>query len=238
MPSHLEDTTRTLLDTGSDSTLRLIWQDAQTRKFIQVGELAQLDDDSFSFAYTQGALHPQFVPLAEFPDLNTVYHSNDLPAFFRNRVMSAHRDTYAQYCGWLGLADAVTPMEVLARTGGGRATDTFHVVGSFRPSGGLVTGRFFASGIRYVQHADEQLKHLHVGQGLQLRHQPDNPVNDRALLIDAARDRPVGWVPDWLVDDVHDLLSQTEVVVEVEKVNLRAPSHLKLLCMLRARMPS
>ena len=74
---------------------------------------------------------PDFVPLLEYPDPESAYVSNELPAFFANRVLSAARPNCARYLDWLGvdaLDDQDVPFEVLARTGGGRATDTFHVV--------------------------------------------------------------------------------------------------------------
>lgn len=103
----------------SVSMLRLVWQDVDTRRFIEVGRLSQLAHGAFSFQYTEGANHPRFQCLAEFPDRDCIYQSNALPAFFSNRVMSSQRESYGQYCNWLGLSDVASPMEILARTGGG-----------------------------------------------------------------------------------------------------------------------
>lgn len=218
----------------SVSMLRLVWQDVDTRRFIEVGRLSQLADGAFSFQYSDGADHPRFQCLAEFPDRDGIYESNALPAFFGNRVMSSQRESYGQYCGWLGLSDVATPMEILARTGGGRATDTFHVVDSFLPLDGVHSGRFFASGVRYLDGADERLRALVPGQELLLRPQPDNPVNELAILLDADAGQPVGWVPDWLVGEVHELLNAGAVHVRVAQVNPDAPSHLRLMCALEA----
>lgn len=214
--------------------LRLVWQDRDTRRFVEVGRLTELADGAFSFHYTEGANHPSFQCLAEFPDRHGVYQSHELPAFFGNRVMSSQRASYSQYCTWLGLSDVSTPMEILARTGGARATDTFHVVDSFAESNGVRRGRFFASGVRHVDGADSRLRTLCPGQELLLRPQPDNPVNPLAILLDATADEPVGWVPDWLVGEIHALVGCGAVRVSVAQVNLDAPSHLKLLCMLEA----
>lgn len=220
--------------TPSVGMLRLVWQDVDSRRFIEVGRLSQLADGAFSFQYTDGADHPRFQCLAEFPDRHSIYQSNALPAFFGNRVMSSQRESYAQYCSWLGLSDVATPMEILARTGGGRATDTFHVVDSFLPARGVHAGRFFVSGIRYVDGADERLRALVLGQELLLCPQPDNPVNELAILLDVEAGQPVGWVPDWLVEEVHGLRKAGAVHVRVAQVNPDAPSHLKLMCALEA----
>lgn len=219
----------------SVSMLRLVWQDVDSRRFIEVGRLSQLADGAFSFQYTEGADHPRFQCLAEFPDRHCIYQSNALPAFFGNRVMSSQRESYGQYCSWLGLSDVVAPMEILARTGGGRATDTFHVVDSFLPSEGVHRGRFFASGIRHLKGADERLRALVPGQELMLRPQPENPVNELAILLDADAGKPVGWVPDWLVGEVHALLDAGVVHVRVAQVNRDAPPHLRLMCTLEVK---
>ena len=216
-------------------TLLLVWQHPATRRFAKVARLASAES-GYRFEYLDGARDPAFEPLHSFPDLDHVYYTRHLPAFFQNRVMSRKRGSYVQYATWLGLDPALdAPFEVLARTGGGRATDTFHVVQEprLRP-GEQTTIRFFASGLSHVQGALGRLLVVKPGDALQLRAEPTNPVNTRALLIDAAADEAVGWVPDWLLDEVHQLRTSREFNLQVEQVNFDAPWHLKLLCRLDA----
>ncbi len=233
MRSALESSA-TRMGTDQVQMLRLVWQDVQTRQFIEVARLSQLNDGAFCFEYTEGANHPRFRCLAEFPDRKSIYSSKVLPAFFGNRVMSAQRDSYAEYCGWLGLSDVAAPIEILARTGGGRATDTFHVVDSFSAFDGVRRGRFFVSGIRHLDGASECLAQLDEGAELLLRPQPENPANKLAILLDASAGMPVGWVPDWLVREVHEMLAGGDVRVTVAQVNPDAPPHLRLMCLLEA----
>lgn len=221
--------------------LLLIWQDPQSRRFVRVGELNALVDGRFAFRYLPEAREPSFSPLVQFPDLDKVYVADAFPAFFANRVMSRHRSSYGEYRHRLGLEapDADTQFEVLARTGGPRATDTFHVVDDLRPSAdGRVVSRFLASGVRYIDGADDRLHSMRAGQVLQLRDQPDNPANPRAVLIDVRDDAPVGHVPDWLLDDVHALRgTASQITLVAERINRDAPSHLRLLCRLEALLP-
>ena len=43
----------------------------------------------------------------------------------------------------------------------------------------------------------------------------------------------MGWVPDWLVDDIHALRAQdADIEVLVERDNPDTPAHLRLLCRL------
>lgn len=228
-------------DVGVERAMRrllLIWQDPQSRRFVRVGQLEELAGGRFVFRYLPAAREGGFSPLVQFPKLDDVYVSEALPAFFANRVMSRHRDSYGVYRHQIGLetAGADTPVEVLARTGGQRATDTFHIVDDLQPSAdGRVVGRFLASGVRYLPGADERLRNMAPDQLLQLRDEPDNPVNPRAILIDVRDGAPIGHVPDWLVDDIHHLRdAASEITLVAERVNPDAPPHLRLLCRLEA----
>lgn len=217
--------------------LLVVWQDPASRRFIRVGRLDELEDGRYAFRYLAEARTEDFSPLVQFPDLDALYVSDSLPAFFSNRVMSRQRASYGDFREWLGLTveGQDTPIEVLARTGGPRATDTFHIVDDLRQLGDRRVSRFFASGVRHLKGADEQLAKMEAGHRLCLRTEPDNPANKRALLIDAEAGTPVGYVPDWLVNEVHDLRdSGYELDVVAERINPTAPAHLRLLCRLEA----
>lgn len=217
-------------------SLILVWQDPETRKFVRVARFSQLSDRRYSFEYEPGVERlERFFPLAEFPVVKRIYVSDVLPAFFENRIMSHDRPSYDRYLGWLGLERGLdTPMEVLARTGGTRATDTFHLVDA-PVVGDRMSSRFFVSGVRHIAGAVERLADVKIGDELQLRPEPQNPVDDRALLIDVESDVPVGWVPSWLLDEVHRFMGEGhDVRIQVERLNLDAPDHLKLLARIDA----
>lgn len=204
-----------------------------------MGELTSLGGGEYGFAYTDGAGNADLVPLAEFPDLGASYVTRSLPAFFANRVMSSRRSSYRTYLSWLGLGDAPTPMEILARTGGGRATDTFHVVDPFDPGeGGLRSGRFFACGLGHVDQIDAALSDVRPGHKLRLVDEPETPGTPLAIQLGAGRardERTVGWVPDWLVGDAQEMReTYVDPTITVDRVNRDAPNHLKLLCLLVA----
>ena len=215
-------------------SLRLIWQDEGSRQFVHVATLSQVEAENFVFRYEKGAEHENFATLAEFPELDRVYTVNSLPAFFSNRAMSPRRASYPQYCSWLGLSEVPTPMEILARSGGGRATDTFHVVDDFRPVDGQVEGFFLASGVRHKA-SDNALSNLCEDERLLLVPEPDNQVNPQAILLSAASGELVGYVPDWLLDDVYGW-GLANTIVRVAQVNAEAPAHLRLLCRIKANL--
>lgn len=203
-----------------------------SRRFIHVATLDQIEADSFAFRYEEGARHDDFVLLAEFPDPARTYSFTGLPAFFLNRVMSPRRASYPTCCHWLGLSEFPTPVEFLARSGGGRATDTFHVVDGLIPVNGRVEGHFLASGVRCVE-GNGSLSRLAPGDRLRLLPEPDNTVDSEAVLLTDAGEDPVGYVPDRLLGDVHGW-GLPNTAVRVAQANAEAPAHLRLLCRIEA----
>lgn len=221
---------------SSTNRLRLIWKDPATSRYQHVGWFTYANDGQYQFQYVRD-LPDSFEPLEQFPDPSETYQSKDLPAFFANRVMSRGRASYASYVSWLGLDTKALPVELLARTGGGRATDTFHLVESFGQEDGISSCRFFVSGIQHTSNGLELVTHLHEGDHLSLVDEPDNKHNPRAILLNR-RDVQLGWIPDWLVNDIHSLQSRGDVQVRVEQINPDAPARLRVLCKLEFRRNS
>lgn len=213
--------------------MRLIWKNPTTRRYSQVGRFEYLNDGQYTFHYS-GQLPDDFSGLAEFPDITRAYVSHRLPAFFANRVMSRERRSYDDYLGWLGLDPDALPIEVLARTGGGRATDTFHVVSNFDLIGGKTEGRFFVSGVQHQPSGEAVASQLVAGDQLEVKEEPNNVYNDRALLL-AREGAVLGWVPDWLLPDIENLREVCDLQFRVEKVNLGAPARLRVLVRFFAR---
>src|SRR5665811_2411430 len=77
--------------------LLVVWQDPASRRFIRVGRLDELEDGRFAFGYLSEAHTENFSPLVQFPDLDAIYVSDSLPAFFSNRVMSRQRASYGDF---------------------------------------------------------------------------------------------------------------------------------------------
>lgn len=219
--------------------LLLVWQDPADRRFIPVAQLQHLVDGRFVFEYLDAAQsNERFFALDEYPDLRRSYMSDSIPVFFTNRVMSADRPSYSRYLEWLGLdlsEGSQLPLEVLARTGGGRATDTFHLVDVPLRGEKFFESRFFVSGLRHVEGAGEALKLVRPGARLELRQDPTNPKNRNAVVIDVQRGVQLGWVPDWLCHEVTDLIDAGwSLSLRAERINQDAPAHTRVLCRLSA----
>lgn len=218
--------------------LLVIWQHPETRRFVRVGHLDVEPDRQYVFEYEPGAADVEgFEGFAAFPDLRHRYRSDRLFPFFTNRVMSPRRPEYETYLDALGIEDdEQAPVELLARAGGTRATDTVHIVPEPRiDADGRYVMLFLASGTRYLDPDAEHVVRLSAGDELGLREDSGNPVNPDALLLDTCSGHPVGWVPDYLLDLVHDYEQQGSVQIYVERANgPDTPPHLRLLCRLEA----
>lgn len=217
--------------------LRVVWQDPQTRQFHEVAalRLPADEDGTYEFEYRR-PLPGSFEPFPAFPDVGQVYRSPQLFPFFQNRIMSSGRPDYDDYLAALGLTrDEATPFEMLARTGGARATDTVQVVPDMVAGDGVSEQLFLASGVRHLPGHDELLAALQHGDELLLRDEPDNEYDDRAILLDAEANRPVGWIPSYMLDEVHKARQgHDRVRVFVEQANgPDTAAHLRLLCRMR-----
>lgn len=225
-------------DDARTRRLYVVWQHPETRRFVTVGCL-EVTPEGYAFEYEpEAAREPGFEGFAAFPDFRHRYRSDRLFSFFANRVLSPRRPEYTTYLDALALEDdALTPVEMLARSGAARATDTVHIVPEPQrlPDGREVLV-FLASGVRHLPSAESRIAQLHSGDQLHLRDELDNEVNPDAVLIDTDSGEPVGWIPDYLLDTVHDYRARGPVHVYVERANgPPAPSHLRLLCRLEAR---
>lgn len=216
-------------------TLLLIWKSGDSL-FEKVGELRVLPEGRYQFSYTDRASElVGFQPLPEFPNLGERYEQSTLPAFFENRILNSQRASYGDYLDLLGLDrdQPDLPIEVLVRSGGARATDTFHVVEK-PPLSRDVLSDFFVSGLRHIDEHGVVLAEVNEGDRLALRQDFDNEVNERAVLIDVDLDKPIGFVPNWLLPELYDWLGGdlSGGVAVVAQVNRgpEVPWHLKMRC--------
>ena len=224
--------------------LYVSWQDAERRSFVPVGMLTQSAAGDFEFRYLCGAeTDPNFQPFIGFPDLRRVYRSTEQFPFFENRLMPRGRSDYPAYLGSLGLANDADPFEVLARSGGRRATDTVEVVAepTVDPETGHASCCFLVRGIRHVDNADDAIDRLVVGDHLGTESDSGNEFDEHArylLTLDGAR---VGFVPAYLTEFLSrsaELHGDDAISIIVEHIGERnGPSHFRLLCRLVVPWP-
>lgn len=219
----------------------LAWRDP-AKRWYPVGELS-LDGAIYRFRYLAGSVTAQrdagFRPLVAFPDFDQEYVSEHLFPTFENRIPSPANADYVAYMEWLALpADQRDALDVLARSGGVRATDLFEVFPRpERSKDGRYLVHVFAHGLRHLPEvAKARATQLVAGECLDLVPEPENPVDPLALKKHTGDGVHVGYVPRYLVEDLHRLRDVARVTVE--RVNPPpAPIQFRLLCRIDAPWP-
>ncbi|MFP5309592.1 MAG: hypothetical protein ACLGIR_08440 [Actinomycetes bacterium] len=221
----------------------VVWQHPSSRAFYVVGDLTieQGDDGTIAssrYVYrSEARTVPGFEPFVAFPDLGRDYASDGLLSMFDNRVMSPRRSDFPRYASALGLSpDGADPVELLARSGGGRATDTVQLVPEpERHDDGSESRLFLVSGVRHKDPEGKLTGALTEGDELIMRDEPDNEWSPRAVLL-AGDGEPFGYVPNYLLDYLHKARDAAPVRIMVEHVNgPEVPPHLRVLARMVCR---
>jgi transcriptional regulator with XRE-family HTH domain len=217
---------------------RVVWQDKETRGLVPVGRL-EYTGDEFVFGYNDEARrNERFTPFPSLPDLGKVYRSPDLFPFFALRLISTADPHYSAVLDALGLSqDRATPAELLARVPSESPHDTIQVVPEPTELGdGSLVRTFLVSGVRHAREVgrkrvDRALSVLTPDTELDLVPEPENPADARALQLET-RGVVIGWIPSYLVEEVHQYLESGRTLsFVVDRVNgPEAPWHVRVLC--------
>lgn len=225
--------------------LFVAWQDPNSRRWVPVGRLTY-ENGTYRFVYTRGAKEVKnFTPFGRMTDLESAYVSDVLFPLFANRVLPKSRPEYRDYLRWLGLSETEhNEIEVLARSGGLRATDTLEIFPCPEPAeDNNYVVYFFSHGLRHlISENQERIKSLKSQERLFLMQDIQNLYDPMALLM--RTDDPisiVGYCPRYYSGEFSKLLKEVgpdRVKVAVEQVNSDAPSQLRLLCKLVSPWPA
>jgi hypothetical protein len=227
--------------------LFVAWQNPVTRRFSPVARLAQIEGDGcencFEFVYIAGASEAdRFQPFVSFPDLHQVYRARELFPMFANRILSRSRSDYPEYLSQLGLpASTTSPVTILSRSSGRRATDTLELfpLPEFEPDFGYRTW-FWAHGMRLLTPAGrERILALNPEEQIYPQCEPDSPVDGDAIELLSFDGQRIGYMPSYLLDDAHTLQETCSVCeVYVDRLNPPpAPLQQRLLCRLESCWP-
>ena len=130
-------------------------------------------------------------------------------------------------------------MNILARSGGKKVTDTFQIFSiPTKNDDGIFEINFFVHGLRYMpQSSQECVTSLEANTQLLITKDCQNQYNSDALLLRTKNKHNLGYIPRYLTKDIIKLLDRDSqaVKVYVQKVNpAPAPIQLRLLCNLTA----
>lgn len=225
--------------------LFVAWQDPNSRRWLPVGRLTH-EGGVYRFVYTRGAKEStNFTPFGRMVDLDAAYVSEVLFPLFANRVLPKSRPEYQDYLRWMGLSEKEhDDLDVLARTGGQRATDTLEMFPCPEPTkSNAYEVFFFSHGLRYlIPENQARINTLKQGEELFLVRDIQNPQDQTALLMRTSDPMSlVGYCPRYYSAEFTRLLEavgKDKVKVTVEQTNPDAPSQLRLLCKLSAPWPA
>ena len=221
--------------------LYIAWQDPETRIWHTVGQLSR-QNDLYRFAYTKGALaSPRFKYLGRMLDLTKTYYSHDLFPLFANRIVNSSRPEYPEYVRWLAMNPDIEndPMQLLARSGGERATDELYIYSQPEINDrGEMELFFLSNGLRYLNGVSlERILRLETGDKLTLKEENDNSHDHFALRLETDDSIKVGYCPRYLNKDLRRIIKKTELCVTVARLNHNAPIQFRLLCKAVFKLP-
>ncbi len=232
------------------STLFLAWQDPASRGWFPIGRL-QSFGESYWFVYTNGAEHARqkagFQGLIAFPDMRAVYVSDRLFPLFANRLLQPSRGEYREYLTWLSVPDSEnSPVAILARSGGRRATDTLEVFPCPEPNeNGEYEFHFLVHGVSHIpEPSAHRALQLKPGEPLLAMRDCQNPKDPEAVALRTAETFDgdmflIGYCPRYLQADFLKLVKRDDSLkITVERVNPPpAPIQLRVLCKALTRWP-
>jgi len=225
--------------------LFLAWRNPKTRTWTPIGIL-EYKNDLYYFQYTKGAEDKDFQTLGQMTDLRQTYTSDSLFPIFKNRLLAKSRPEYGDYLDWLDINDNETnDLLELARSGGIRATDDLQLFPlPEKTNDGKYEVLFFSHGLSHI--SEDYIKRLNsLKQNDTLLVMKDiQNTSDSNVLVLRTKDDPIeilGFCPAFFINDFNKLLklnTNKNVHVYIQKINLYAPSQLKLLCKFSTNWPN
>ena len=222
----------------------LAWQDQDKKKkshpWFPISRLDIVEPELYRFRYIVGAKLAGYIPFIDFPELYGDYHSSELFALFRNRVMAKSRPDRPSYLRSLDLPENATPFEILSVNGGTRVTDTYEVFPKLeKDADGYFTCRFFLhSWQRVSKEAQERINELKPEEELYVTLELTNPATKLAVQIQTTDYYMIGWTPRYLVSDLAMAMTEgpNDYNAKVVRVNpMPVPSSQRVLIEMRGR---
>lgn len=223
-------------------TVFILWQDKTHagRMWHAVAKLAQTESGTYLLNYTEGAKNPRFQPFPRMTDKLKRYESIELFGFLKNRIPPASRPEHEALFDWCNLSSESSYLDLLAISGGEKATDNYRVISVPENQNEKYLNTFFVSGIRYLtKEQKSKIELLKENETIEYKLEDLNQNDPKAvLLFEKQYESTVGYYPRYLTDDLRKLHSlHSSITIKVVKVNLDAPEQFRLLCATEARWP-
>lgn len=188
------------------STLFITWQEPESRRIYPIARLMGLAGGAYELAYIQAAVAAEsmgFHGLPGFEELKQVYISAELPRLFDHRLPSRGRHAAVRDASELiGEGLDAAPITILVpRSDGGN--ERLEVFAPPLPTPAGYIGVFWVRGVGRIAGSEDVPLGLHAHDRARLLAEPDNAYNRRALRVLRSDDMPIGYVPDYLANELH-----------------------------------
>jgi hypothetical protein len=188
------------------STLFITWQEPESRRIFPIARLMGLAGGAYELAYIQAAVAAEsvgFHGLPGYEDLKKVYVSAELPRLFENRLPARGRHAAAQDASELiGEGLDAAPITILVPLGDGTSERLEAFAPPLPTPAGAYAGAFWVRGVGRIAGSEDAALGLHSHQRVSLSPEPNNAYNPRALRVIRTDDVPIGYVPDYLANEL------------------------------------
>ena len=195
-------------------TLFVAWQEPESRRIFPIARLTRRRSGEYEFAYIEAVRAAQaqgFVGLPGLEDIERVHVSAELPALFEHRSASRGRPrssgssggSTTEPAGLSGEALDAAPITIFVRRAPGAAPERLEAFSApLRGPEGRRWGVFDARGVGRAPGSAELLQSLQPHEPVTLRAEPHNQYNPHALGIVRADQSELGYVPDYLANEL------------------------------------
>jgi hypothetical protein len=210
--------------------LFVTWQEPESRRIYPIARLLRLPSGEYELAYIRAVAQARaqgFGGLPGFEDLEQVYVSLELPALFerrppkrRPRAAPKQVDAPAAPAAPELSAESLDAAPIILRVPGASGETSWRLEVFAPPlpaTAGRFWGAFVARGVGRAPGSADAVEQLAPEEPLTLVAEPENAYNPRAVLIARADQTPIGYLPDYLANELGEAGSgpeQLEVQVQ------------------------
>jgi hypothetical protein len=185
--------------------LFVTWQAPESRRIFPIARVMRRPSGDYEWAYVRAVSDARaqgFVGLPGYEDLDAVCVSPGLPALFAHRLPSRGRRRAAPGTQPANDLFDPTPITLLVPLGSG-THERLEVFAPPLPAPlGKAWGVFVARGVGRTPGSEIAVESLTPHERLLLWPESDNAYNPRALLLLREDRTPVGYVPDYLANEL------------------------------------
>jgi hypothetical protein len=205
--------------------LFVTWQAPESRRIFPIARVMRRPSGDYEWAYVRAVSDARaqgFAGLPGYEDLDAVSVSPGLPALFAHRLPPRGRRPAASGTQPANDLFDPTPITLLVPLGSG-TNERLEVFAPPLPAPlGKAWGVFVARGVGRTPGSEAAVERLTPHERLLIVPEPDNAYNPRALLLLREDRTPVGYVPDYLANELAEAQDPRSPPNAASSVGVRA----------------